>query len=74
MDETREIRCRFRCQACGHEWEALFEERVHVGRDGDEQDLFLSHGLPSPNPEHDTACPSCHDLRVRLLRETAKTV
>jgi hypothetical protein len=73
MDEIRDVCCRYFCEGCGHEWSATFEERVHIGRSGDEQDLFLRRGVPHTNPEVDTACPSCGDLRVQLLGESVRS-
>jgi hypothetical protein len=69
MDEIRDVSCRYGCSACGHEWSDRFEELVHIGRSGEEHDLFLHDGMPCPNPERGARCPRCGDLRVRLLQE-----
>ena len=61
--------CRYFCEGCSHEWVEGFEERVHIGRGGEEMDVYLQHGLPHSNPEVDTACPRCGDLRVHLMEE-----
>jgi len=73
MDEIRDVCCRYFCEGCGLEWSERFELRVHFGRSGDEQDLFLRRGVPHPNPEVGTACSNCGDLRVHLLDEAVRS-
>jgi hypothetical protein len=51
-----------------------FEELVHIGRGGEEHDLFLRRGLPCPNPERGARCPRCGDLRVHLADERVRSV
>ena len=74
MDEVREICCRYACLNCGHEWHDRFQELVHIGRGGEEHDLYLRRGVPCPNPEHGTRCPRCGDLRVHLADEHVRSV
>ena len=74
MDEVRDVRCRYFCMSCGHEWTERFEEHLHLGRGGDEIDVFLHRGMPHCNPAVDTVCSVCGDLRVRLLHESVRSI